>query len=135
LTPCTQRSELLAIISSNTISTHFTVHCYALTSILKSSLAVSWQRIHNSHCVNHIKSLLFEAEFFSCYFFSVTFDCHLQNSTKFSTTPQINSASAELFKLMTTIVCSLETFLYIASGRTRLKTRCSIVPYCFRRVY
>jgi hypothetical protein len=40
--------------------------------------------LSQSHC--NIWSLLFTAQFLPCYFFSVTLDCHLQNSTLYLTT-------------------------------------------------
>jgi hypothetical protein len=49
---------------------------------------VSWQRIYHSVTVtsNHTWSLLCTVWFICCHFFSITFDCHLQNSTQFLTT-------------------------------------------------
>jgi hypothetical protein len=49
------------------------------------SLVVSWQRIYQSLAVilNHTWSFLDTIWFLSCHFFSITLDCHLQNSTQF----------------------------------------------------
>jgi hypothetical protein len=55
---------------------------YLPFTVTHSSVFVSWQRIYNHLTVtsNHIW-VLCSVKFISCQFFSVTFDCHLQDST------------------------------------------------------
>jgi hypothetical protein len=91
LTPYSHTSELQAIQRySHTLQV--TVTHTSVLSLLHSPLVVSWQRIHNGFTVtsNQTWSPFCTVELISCHFFSITFDCHLQNSTQFLITTNWN---------------------------------------------
>jgi hypothetical protein len=114
-----------------------TLHTFQFTSARTLGSSVFTSRIlatylQQSRC--HFKSNM-NSSFHSliipfCHFFSVTFDCHLQNTTHFFTT-QMNSSSTERSQLLTTAPLN---FSLNSLGEDPRKTPSSSVPYCFRRV-
>jgi hypothetical protein len=86
-------------------STHFAVNRCTRTRVLTVfNSRILATNLKQSHCrlKSHMKSSC-HSLIYSCRFFSTTFfDCHLQNSTQFSTTTNSNSSSTELSQLLTT---------------------------------
>jgi hypothetical protein len=74
----------------------------------RSSLVVSWQRIYNSLSLQITWGLLYTAWFLSFHLFTVTFDCHRQNSTHFSTTLERPSCPSARVTQKTQPLCCWE---------------------------
>jgi hypothetical protein len=101
----------LQVIQCYHYSTHFSSSLSHTHWDYQSSLFISWHRIYHSLTVtwNYASSLLCTTQFLSCHFFSITFDCHLQNLTHFYS---FSTISLHLTTVLYSPFCTARHFLW-----------------------